>query len=137
MIDRKTAVWCGWSHTQPPCSRRVQVPRPIIIQPCLLVQLLGVKHIWRSPTAIAFFHKHLTVRDIHHILGNVSVKVSLHGGAAEVVGMVEVAGAVSVADWGAKSANNGKSPPSQQNDWLFTWSLRKAECAAQGPNSCG
>ena len=92
MIDCKTAVWCGWSHTQPPCSRRVQVPRSIIIQPCLLVQLLGVKQVGRSPTAISFFHKHLAVRNIHHILGDAAVKVSHHGGTAKVVGMVEVEG---------------------------------------------
>ena len=77
-------------HTQPPCSRRVQIPRPIIVQPRLLIQLFGVEQVGRSPTAIAFFHKHLAVRDIHHILSDVSVKVRHHGGTAEVVGMVEV-----------------------------------------------
>ena len=114
-------IYPQWVHTQPHCPFRVKVTYSIIIQPCLLIQFLGIEKIWRSPTAVAFLHKHLAVRDVQHVLGNAAVKISDHGRAAKVVGMVEVNGWCRFScGLGPKSVNNRKSPLSQQNDWLFT-----------------
>ena len=57
-------------YTQPHCPCRVKVACSIIIHPRFLVEFLGVEKVRRSPVAVAFLHKHLAIRNVHHILGD-------------------------------------------------------------------
>ena len=74
---------------EPSRMGRVEVACTIVVEPCLLVQLLGVEEVRGVPRAVALLDEDLAVRDVGHVLGDLAVDVGHEGGGAEVIDVVE------------------------------------------------
>ena len=68
---------------------RVQVAGAIVVEPCLLVQFLGVEEVRGVPRAVALLDEDFAVRDVGDVLGDLAVDVGDKGGGAEVIDVVE------------------------------------------------
>ena len=68
---------------------RVEVAGPIIVEPRLLIEFLGVEEVWGAPRAVALLDEDLAVRDVGHVLGDLAGDVGDKGGGAEVIDVVE------------------------------------------------
>jgi hypothetical protein len=69
-----------WIYTQPSYRCRVQIPCPIVVESRLLIELLGVEEVRGVPRAVALLDEDLAVRDVGHMLGDLSVDVRNKGG---------------------------------------------------------
>jgi hypothetical protein len=76
-------------HTQPHRPRRIQIPRPVVVEPRLFVQLLGVEEVRSVPRAVALLDEDLAVRDVGDVLGDQPLRIRDEGGGAEVIDVVE------------------------------------------------
>ena len=68
---------------------RVEVAGPIIVEPRLLIEFLGVEEVWGVPHTVALLDEDLAVRDVGDVLGDLAVDVGDKGGGAEVIDVVE------------------------------------------------
>ena len=78
-----------WIYTQPSYRCRVQIPCPIVVEPRLLVEFLGVEEVWGVPHTVALLDEDLAVRNVGHVLSDLAVDVRDEGGGAEVIDVVE------------------------------------------------
>ena len=76
-------------HAQPTCILRVEVASTIVVEPCLLVEFLGVEEVRGVPHTVALLDEDLAVRDVGDVLGHLSVSVRHECSAAQVVWVVE------------------------------------------------
>ena len=76
-------------HTQPTGILRVEVAGAVVVESRLLVQLLGVEEVRGVPHTVALLDEDLAVRDVGHVLGDLTVDVRDEGGGAEVIDVVE------------------------------------------------
>ena len=60
----------------------VEVACPVVVEPRLLVQLLGVEEVRGVPRAVALLDEDLAVRDVGDVLGDLAVDVRDEGGGA-------------------------------------------------------
>ena len=59
---------------------RIQVAGAVVVEPRLLVQLLGVEEVRGVPRAVALLDEDLAVRDVGDVLGDLAVDVRNEGG---------------------------------------------------------
>ena len=60
----------------------VQVAGTVVVEPRLLVELLGVEEVRGVPRAVALLDEYFAVRDVGHVLGDLTVDVRDEGGGA-------------------------------------------------------
>ena len=59
-----------------------QVAGTIVVETSLLVEFLGVEEVWGVPHTVSLLDEDLAVRDVDHVLGDLTVDVRDEGGGA-------------------------------------------------------
>ena len=67
-------------HREPSRMGRIQVAGTVVVEPRLLIQFLRIEKVRGAPRTVALLDEDLAVRDVGHVLGDLTVDVRNEGG---------------------------------------------------------